>query len=333
MPKRRTLSIWNSAFTRIFHNMARTASRAGSKAIAKTLKNASTAVKPKTAKATGGAVRAGWTSGSALGATGVRRYRLYKPPGTRRTERLPLMVMLHGCGQNAETFAQCTRMNRLAANKRFIVLYPEQERMSNAQNCWNWFDTRSGRAQREADSIDAAINHACLLQPIDRDRIVLAGLSAGAGMAALLAVRNPARYRAVAMHSGVPPGLAHSSATAVLAMRGRKLAGAPLPIGTLLPALLVIHGGNDPVVASGNALLAARLWAAQKSAKPCAARTVRRGARYPMTITDYRVRGRLAVTLCEVDGLGHAWSGGASGQAYSDLRKSSLTLRQESARK
>jgi hypothetical protein len=33
-----------------------------------------------------------------------------------------------------------------------MVLYPEQDRLSNLQNCWNWYDTRSGRAQREADS-------------------------------------------------------------------------------------------------------------------------------------------------------------------------------------
>jgi len=37
-----------------------------------------------------------------------------------------------------------------------------------------------------------------------------------------------------------------------------------------------------------------------------------------MQVTDYRVRRRLVVRLCEVEGLGHAWSGGAAGRAYSD---------------
>jgi len=45
---------------------------------------------------------------------------------------------------------------------------------------------------------------------------------------------------------------------------------------------------------------------------------VQRGARYAATITDYRARGRLVVTLCEVNRLGHAWSGGAAGRSYSD---------------
>ena len=35
-------------------------------------------------------------------------------------------------------------------------------------------------------------------------------------------------------------------------------------------------------------------------------------------VTDYRARGRLVVTLCEVMGLGHTWSGGVAGRTYSD---------------
>ena len=182
-------------------------------------------------------------------------------------------------------------------------------------------DTRSGRAQGEAGAIDAAIDQVCLLQPVDPDRIALAGFSAGAGMAALLATRRPKRFRAIAMHSGIAPGVAHSSATALSAMRGRRAAVVPLaPIaaGAHLPALLVIHGSADHVVAPSNGAEAARRWAARVAAKPSAPRTVQRGARYAATITDYRTRGRLVATLCEVNGLGHAWSGGAAGRAYSD---------------
>lgn len=47
-------------------------------------------------------------------------------------------------------------------------------------------------------------------------------------------------------------------------------------------------------------------------------RSVQRGKRYPVTVTDYRNRGQLVATLCMVNGLGHAWSGGAPGLPYSD---------------
>ena len=47
-------------------------------------------------------------------------------------------------------------------------------------------------------------------------------------------------------------------------------------------------------------------------------RVLQRGARYPMRVTDFALRGRVWVQLCEIEGLGHAWSGGAPRLAYSD---------------
>ena len=261
-----------------------------------------------------------WTTHVAVGASGARRYRLYKPPGVRRGEHLPLVVMLHGCAQDAPALAVSTKMNRLAQAERFVVLYPEQDRLANLQNCWNWYDTRSGRAQREADSILCAIDHVWLTQPVDRQRTALAGLSAGAGLVALLAVRHPECFQAVVMHSGVAPGAASSTATALSTMRGLRTAIplAPLAAGRHLPALLVIQGSVDPIVSPGNATQAVQLWATREMAQAKPPRTVQRGKRYPTTVTDYRHRGRLVATLCLVDGLGHAWSGCAPGLPYSD---------------
>lgn len=59
-------------------------------------------------------------------------------------------------------------------------------------------------------------------------------------------------------------------------------------------------------------------WGKRVGAKASQPRTVQRGARYAATITDYRSKGRLVATLCEVNRLGHAWSGGAGGYPYSD---------------
>ena len=264
-----------------------------------------------------------WLAGVVMGAGGMRRYRLYRPPGLVHGERVPLLVMLHGCGQDANSFARSTGMNRVAARERFLVLYPEQDRMANQQGCWNWFDTRSGRAYAEAELILQAVDQACLLYPADRSRVALAGLSAGASMAALLATRHAGRFRAVVMHSGIPPGVAHSGLSALGAMSGRRGAGSlPASTGTGAdwPPLLVIHGGADRVVAASNGLAAVRLWADAAGASPQAARTLQRGKRYPMVLTDFRRRGRTVATLVEVAQLGHAWSGGAASQAHGDVR-------------
>jgi poly(hydroxyalkanoate) depolymerase family esterase len=265
-----------------------------------------------------------WLSGVAMGAGGVRRWRLYRPPDAKFGERLPLMVMLHGCRQNANLFATSTRMNAIAARERFLVLYPEQERSSNAQGCWNWFDTSSGRAYGEAASIMNAIDQVCMLYSADRDRIAVAGLSAGASMAALLVLRQPRRFKALIMHSGIPPGTAHSTLSAVSAMHGgrntRPLPTRPAATAAGLPPLLVIHGREDTVVAPSNGLAAVQAWAEEAGAIGAVQRTVQRGKRHATLVTDFKRRGSTAATLVEVATLGHAWSGGAAGQAYSDGR-------------
>ncbi|WP_205960618.1 alpha/beta hydrolase family esterase [Ramlibacter rhizophilus] len=255
-----------------------------------------------------------WIAGVSMGMAGMRRFRLFRPSGMAAGERLPLMVMLHGCGQDAESFAIATRMNQLAARERFLVLYPEQDRMANQQRCWNWFDTRNGRAFGEVDLVLNAIDQACLLHGGDREQVAVAGLSAGASLAALLATRHPARVRAVVMHSGVPPGSADSTMGALRAMRGSVNEGieAPVQAAAAWPPLLVIHGSSDRIVDTRNALAAVQGWAQAAGARPGTGRKVQRGKRYPMTVTDYKAaRSRTVARLVEITGLGHAWSGGS----------------------
>ncbi|MES2584091.1 MAG: PHB depolymerase family esterase [Pseudomonadota bacterium] len=328
MAKRRGAS---NAWSRMAQQQARWIMRRavseGKKALKRSTRAATAATKatktkprtvPVAAVPTGGS----WASGVATGATGVRRYRLFKPTGlSRKGPGHPLVIMLHGCGQTATDFAASTRMNRLAALYGFMVLYPEQDRLANAQACWNWFDTRNGRAKLEATSIVSALEHACASHPIDPGRVAIAGLSAGASMAALVGLLFPHRFAAVVMHSGVEPMSANSPATALAAMRGRyRLALAPPgKVAQALPALLVVQGSADRVVSRVNGMRAAQAWAARTHAEPKEARVVRRGKRYPFTTMDWLgPKRRLLVTLSEVNGLGHAWSGGAASQAYSD---------------
>ncbi|MDR6522649.1 extracellular catalytic domain type 1 short-chain-length polyhydroxyalkanoate depolymerase [Variovorax atrisoli] len=271
-----------------------------------------------------------WLAGVAMGPGGARGYHLFRPAGLELQpgERLPLMVMLHGCGQTGRDFAASTRMNALAVRQRFLVLYPEQDRLAHPQGCWNWYERRSGKADAEAATLMAAIDQACMLYPVDRDRVALAGLSAGASMAALLATRYPNRFRAVVMHSGVAPGAAKSSATALGAMRGEHVPPMPTTavgkamgaaaVFTTLPPMLVLHGDADAVVAPSNAVSSAAVWATAVGARPGLTREVQRGKRRPMRVTDFRRKGRTLVTLCEIAGLGHSWSGGAPKLLFSD---------------
>ncbi len=318
MAKANLLTPWLRSMQRGLTAMTRVQRRVQHQAVKATVK---AALKPVRDRRRGPPGEGDWIAGVALGLGGMRRYRLFRPAGGPRLERLPLVVMLHGCGQDAPGFAQSTRITRLATRERFFVLFVEQDRGANLQGCWNWYDTRSGKAQSETALILSAIDQVQLLYPVDRERVAIAGLSAGASMAALMAARHPERFKAVVMHSGVPPGTAHSSASALRAMLGtRPTSALPAAEAGAWPALLVIHGASDTIVSSANARAAAQSWADAVGARAVAPRPVQRGKRHRMDVTDYKHRGRTVASLCEVDRLGHAWSGGAAGQPYSDAR-------------
>jgi poly(3-hydroxybutyrate) depolymerase len=157
---------------------------------------------------------------------------------------------------------------------------------------------------------------------VDKARVAVAGLSAGASMAALLVTRHPERFKAVVMHSGIAPGSAHSSMSALGAMHGHRQ---PKPLATPAntlqaqwPALLVIHGDADAVVSPQNGRAAVQAWAQAAGARAGPARSVQRGKRHPMLITDFKCKGSTVATLVAVNRLAHAWSGGAASKPFSD---------------
>ena len=336
-----------SALTRAYQRNLKTLTRAMRSAqraaakVAKVAKTAKTTKKPvkttKTAKTAKAAPRAtaasqgDWIAGVATGPAGARRFHLHIPPGLalRPREKLPLLVMLHGCDQTGLEFAQSTRMGKLAARQRFLVLYPEQDRFANAQGCWNWFQQRNGMANAEAATLLAAVVQVAQSYPIDVARVAVAGLSAGGSMAALMGARFAAHFAAVIVHSGVTPGTADSALSALAAMGGHRAGHLPTPHASAisasttnnaapLPPLLVLQGSSDHVVSPRNGLATAQLWAQALGAKASAATSQQRGKRYPMQVTPFKRQGRTVVELRDIAGLGHAWSGGGAKLAYSD---------------
>jgi hypothetical protein len=90
------------------------------------------------------------------------------------------------------------------------------------------------------------------------------------------------------------------------------------PAGVALPPLLVIQGEDDRVVDATNGPAAAHFWTAHSGAQPRPAQVRQRGRRRAMVVTDYKLGGRLQATWIQVQGLGHAWSGGAGSEPFSD---------------
>ncbi|KWZ37666.1 esterase [Burkholderia savannae] len=247
-------------------------------------------------------------------------YGLYVPPGAD-TDGLPLVVMLHGCKQDMDQFAQGTRMNLLADRHGFAVLYPEQSLNAHAHGCWHWYDDTARGGRGEAQAVVALVDALVTERGFDASRVYAAGLSAGAGLVSLLSLHFPQRFAAVALHSGPAFGDAHSGITAMDVMR-RGLHRHPAVVTDALVApgsypgmpALIVHGDDDRVVAPKNAdELAVQFLRlnglANAEGEPAAVERVETSAADARTI-DYRRDGESVVRLCRVHGLAHAWAGG-----------------------
>ena len=235
----------------------------------------------------------------------------------------PLVVMLHGCNQNVEDFAQGTGMNLLADRNDYAVLYPEQTKHAQAHRCWRWYDQAPGAGAKEAASIAALVLAIVAQHRLDAARVYVAGLSAGAGMAMLLAIRYPTLFAAIGLHSGVTFGEARTAASAMGVMhRGARRDPVELIRDTLdgvvypgMPALIV-HGDADDVVAQVNGdqlemqCLKLNGALAQDGKLAGAVKMKVSGAHSKVIERDYRAGNRVIVRAFRVAGLKHGWSGG-----------------------
>ena len=243
-------------------------------------------------------------------------YFLYTPKTAAPSDGRSLVLMLHGCTQDAPDFARGTRMNASAETAGALVLYPTQSQSANANNCWNWFrpeDQQAGAG--EPALLMAMVQHAVAAQAVDAKRVYVAGLSAGGAMAAVLAQEHPEVFAAFGVHSGLPAGAAHNMMGALSAMKsGAKGWRAPLSKnGARVVPLIVMHGDADTTVHHHNA---AQLLQGASAGIATAVQTQEQGAssdgqRHTRTcVFNPAVPGSVVAEHWLLHGAGHAWSGG-----------------------
>ncbi len=232
----------------------------------------------------------------------------------------PLVVVLHGCEQDADAIAAGTRWNELAEKEGFFVLYPNQQWGLNPYNCWNWFlPLNEAPGLGEPAAIMGAIGAAKAYYPIDASRVYVAGISAGGATAATLLSCYPGEFAAGAVHSGIAYAVAADATAAQDVMKDGPGDRARLGVcdpSSFKGSALILQGLADTAV---NPLNAERLAAdfAGKGAERAETEVPPAGE-----IDGYhRIDldgGRVSEIL--VDGLGHAWSGGAPGASATDPR-------------
>lgn len=255
-------------------------------------------------------------------AAGSRHYRLYVP-SSYNGQPVPLIVMLHGCRQDAADFARGTRMNAQAEQHGFLVAYPEQTARENGSNCWNWFK----REEQHRDGTEPALIAGIVRDlgksyAVDASRVFVAGLSAGAAMAVILGQNYPELFAGVAAHSGLPVGAAHDMASAFAAMHVGAPAPRAAPRGTAVPTI-VFHGDADhTVVHSNGAAIAAHAvqgYAASDTSLRSVQRTVSAAGGSSVSATAYvDAGGTSRVEEWVVHGGTHGWFGGSAEGSYTD---------------
>ncbi len=235
----------------------------------------------------------------------------------------PLVVMLHGCTQTAEAFADATQMDVLAEQNGFVVAYPEQSSATVATKCFQWFEPAhqardAGEPKQLAETADAVGK----AHGVDPERVYVAGLSSGAAMSVILGATYPDRFTAI----GVVAGVEYKGATSLAGSFSTVQSGGPDPgqQGTLAHQQMgtrartvptfVLHGTSDGVLAKVNGDQVAAQWRrtnvlvlGEGAILPPETQSGKAGYAFTRTVHASKVNGASIVEYYVVDGMGHAW--------------------------
>lgn len=186
-------------------------------------------------------------------------------------KNLPLVVVLHGCTQSANSCAEQTGWVKLAEQHKFCLLFPEQIMLNNVENCFNWFrKADQGKDKGEPASIMSMINYMKQNYSIDSTRIFITGLSAGGAMSVIMMAIFPKVFNKGAVLSGGPYKSATSVFNAYYTMLGLRLRS-PEKWGNLVrkenpdykgkyPEIVVFHGTRDLVNNYNNSTQLIKQW-------------------------------------------------------------------------
>jgi poly(hydroxyalkanoate) depolymerase family esterase len=193
----------------------------------------------------------------------------YVPPGLG--PGVPLVAILHGCGQTAAGYDLGAGWSQLAGQWGFALLAVEQQAANNPRTCFDWFNPEDiARGEGEAASIARMIQTMVETHRLDVSRIFITGLSAGGAMTAVMLATYPEMFAGGAIIAGLAYGSAQNVREALESMGSAPLR-TPAQWGNLVraasghktswPKVSIWHGALDTVVNVNNAQASVAQWA------------------------------------------------------------------------
>jgi poly(hydroxyalkanoate) depolymerase family esterase len=186
--------------------------------------------------------------------------RMYKHIPENAPENAPLVVVLHGCTQTAESYAKDTGFNDLADRLGFLVVYAEQDSKNNDFKCFNWFSSDDAdRGRGEAASIAQMVEKMKADHSIDASKVFVTGVSAGGCMTANMMAAYPDVFAGGAVMAGIPRQCATDATEGMMCMFipkdrspqewGNDVRDAsPMSAQNSYPVIAVFHGTADDKV-------------------------------------------------------------------------------------
>lgn len=228
----------------------------------------------------------------------------------------PLLVLLHGCQQQARSFFEQTGWQDMAEKLGMAVLMPEQSTSNNGMRCFTWFEERDTfNAQGEVGSIGNMIAYMEKNYSIDDKIIFAAGLSAGATMAAALLANFPEKMAGAGIVSGVSFGCALGLGSSFSCMlfpskrdansMGDLVRRASGSFNGTYPKVTIIHGDGDFVVKTDNAFHSTEQWLNVHGADNTVDANRDVGANHQLD--QYKADGSIVVERVIIKNSGHGW--------------------------
>lgn len=225
----------------------------------------------------------------------------------------PLVVLLHGCTQDAAAYHDHSGWDGVADERGAVLIYAQQRSANNTNSCFNWFrpgDTARGSG--ETASIRRMAAYASEEFGATGAAYV-SGLSAGGAMASEMLSAYPDVFAGGSVVAGLPTGCADSLLEATTCMNSGKQQSAQQwgdevraknpGYGGPWPRVEIWHGSADYTVRPVNGEASREQWVDVHGASTEPDRTEQRPSGTVAEIHD--AAGQPAVALNTVSGMGH----------------------------